>query len=379
MNFDFTEEQQMVRDSIARFVQDDYDFDTRRAVIASPEGMSRDNWATFAELGWLSIPFSEDDGGFGGNIVDTMVIMEELGKGLVVEPYFPTVVLFGGLLARVASPEQRSAYLPTLIEGNLLGAFAYVERQSRFALHDCLTTASATGEGFTLNGEKVVVFNGEHAAQIIVLARTSGEQCDKDGLSLFIVPADSAGVSRLCYPLMDGQRVANLRFDNVQLPASALLGEQGKALAVVEDLAREATIALAAEALGAMEKLNAKTLEYTKTREQFGVPIASFQALQHRMVDTMMAYEQCKSLLYKAVCEYQQSPEQADLTVNALKVLFDRNSKLIYGEAIQLHGGMGITDELDIGHYAKRLMMINTSFGDGRYHRSQFAAKRYAA
>ena len=379
MNFDYTEEQQMVRDSIARFVQDDYDWDTRRAIVDGDEGMSRDNWNTFAELGWLSIPFSEADGGFGGNIVDLSVVMEEMGKGLVVEPFFPTVVLFGGLLSRAGDEAQRGAVLENLISGQTLGAFAYVERQSRFEISDCKTTATASDGGFTLNGEKVVVFNGEHASQLVVLARTSGEQFDRDGLSLFLVDANAAGVSKVAYPMMDAQRVANITFDNVQLSADALLGTEGGAMDVVDQVVREALIALAAEAVGIMGTLNAKTLEYTKTREQFGTAIGSFQALQHRMVDTMMAYEQAKSLLFKALCEYKIEPESADTTIHALKVLIDRNSKLIYGEAIQLHGGMGITDELDIGHYAKRLMMINATFGDGTFHRSEFIDQAYAA
>jgi len=379
MNFDYTEEQQMVRDSIARFVQDDYDWDTRRAIVDGDEGMSRDNWNTFAELGWLSIPFSEADGGFGGNIVDLSVVMEEMGKGLVVEPFFPTVVLFGGLVARAGDEAQRGAVLENLISGQTLGAFAYVERQSRFEISDCKTTATASDGGFTLNGEKVVVFNGEHADQLVVLARTSGEQFDRDGLSLFLVDANASGVSKVAYPMMDAQRVANITFDNVQLAADALLGAQGGAMDVVDQVVREALIALAAEAVGIMGTLNAKTLEYTKTREQFGAAIGSFQALQHRMVDTMMAYEQAKSLLFKALCEYKIDPESADTTIHALKVLIDRNSKLIYGEAIQMHGGMGITDELDIGHYAKRLMMINATFGDGTFHRSEFIEQAYAA
>jgi alkylation response protein AidB-like acyl-CoA dehydrogenase len=379
MNFDYTEEQQMVRDSIARFVQDDYDWDTRRAIVDGDEGMSRDKWNTFAELGWLSIPFSEADGGFGGNIVDLSVVMEEMGKGLVVEPFFPTVVLFGGLVSRAGDEAQRGAVLENLISGQTLGAFAYVERQSRFEISDCKTTATASDGGFTLNGEKVVVFNGEHASQLVVLARTSGEQFDRDGLSLFLVDANAAGVSKVAYPMMDAQRVANITFDNVQLSADALLGTEGGAMDVVDQVVREALIALAAEAVGIMGTLNAKTLEYTKTREQFGTAIGSFQALQHRMVDTMMAYEQAKSLLFKALCEYKIEPESADTTIHALKVLIDRNSKLIYGEAIQLHGGMGITDELDIGHYAKRLMMINATFGDGTFHRSEFIDQAYAA
>jgi alkylation response protein AidB-like acyl-CoA dehydrogenase len=379
MNFDFTEEQQMVRDSIARFVQDDYDWDTRKSIVASEKGLSPDNWKLFAELGWLSIPFAEEHGGFGGNIVDLSVVMEELGKGLVVEPYFPTVVLFGGLIARAGNDAQRAEWLPRVIGGDVLGGFAYVERQSRFALHDCLTTATASGDGFVLNGEKVVVFNGEQADHLVVLARTSGEQSDRTGLSLFIVDASAAGIDKMNYPMMDGQRVANVTFKDVALPADALLGEEGQALALVEALVDEAIIALASEAVGIMGVLNTKTLEYAKTREQFGVAIGSYQALQHRMVDTMMAYEQCKSLLFKALCEYKQDPAMAAETIHALKVLIDRNAKHVFGEAIQIHGGMGMTDELDIGHYAKRLMMINTTFGDANFHRNRFVETAFAA
>jgi alkylation response protein AidB-like acyl-CoA dehydrogenase len=305
--------------------------------------------------------------------------MEELGKGLVVEPYFPTVVLFGGLIARAGSEAQQADWLPRIIGGEVLGAFAYVERQSRFALNDCQTTATKAGDGYVLNGEKVVVFNGEQADHLVVLARTSGEQSDRDGLSLFLVDAAAAGVDKMAYPMMDGQRVANITLKDVSVGADALLGDEGGALAVVDALTDEAVIALAAEAVGIMGVLNAKTLEYTKTREQFGVAIGSYQALQHRMVDAMMAYEQSKSLLFKALCEYKQDPAMAAETVHALKVLIDRNGKHVFGEAIQMHGGMGMTDELDIGHYAKRLMMINTTFGDANYHRNRFIETAYAA
>jgi len=379
MNFDYTEEQQMVRDSIARFVQDDYDWDTRRAIVDGAEGMSRDNWQTFADLGWLSIPFAEADGGFGGSVIDLSVVMEELGKGLVVEPFFPTVVLFGGLVSRAGDEAQRTSILEGVIGGETLGAFAYVECQSRYALNDCKTSATSSGDGYTLNGEKVGVFNGENADKLVVLARTSGEQFDEHGLSLFLVDANAQGVSKVLYPMMDAQRVANITFDNVQLGADALLGDAGSALDVVNEVIRDALLALASEAVGIMGTLNTKTLEYTKTREQFGVAIGSFQALQHRMVDTMMAFEQSKSLLFKALCEYEIDPASADTTIHALKVLINRNSKLVYGEAIQMHGGMGITDELDIGHYAKRLMMINATLGDGSFHRSKFIEQTYAA
>lgn len=379
MNFEFTEEQSMLRDSVARYVQDSYDFDTRRAIADSEEGFSREHWQTFAELGWLSVPFAEEHGGFGGGPVDTMLLMEELGKGLVLEPFLATVLLFGGLLQRSGNAAVAADYLPRVIEGNCLGAFAYLERQSRFELSDVLTRAESDGDGdgYRLSGEKVVVFNGASADALIVSARTAGEQSDREGISLFLLPADSEGVSVTPFKQMDGQTVANITLDNVRVDAGQMLGEAGAAMDLIEPTVEAATVALAAEALGIMAQLNAKTLEYTKTRKQFGVAIGSFQALQHRMVDTFMAYEQTKSLLYRAVCELEEGAESATATVHALKVMVDRAGKLIYGEAIQLHGGMGLTDELDIGHYAKRLMMINATFGNGDFHQAAFDELRY--
>ncbi len=377
MNFDFTEEQVMLRDSVARFVQDEYGFDARQRIVKSDDGFSRDNWRTFAELGWLSIPFAEEHGGFGGDAVDIMVVMEQLGKGLVVEPYFATVLLFGGLLQRAGSAEQQAAIIPQIIEGNCQGAFAYLERQSRYELADVKTTATADGDGYRLNGEKVVVFNGANADHVIVSARTSGEQSDQEGISLFLVKADAPGLEKIPYRMMDGQRVANLVLTDVQVSAANLVGEPDGGYPLIRAAAMEANLALAAEGLGIMEQLNAKTVEYTKTRKQFGVAIGSFQALQHRMVDTFMAYEQTKSLLYRAVCALTDEKEDAATAVHALKVMLDVAGKEVYSEAIQMHGGMGITDELDIGHYAKRLMMINASFGNGDYHQTQFNALRY--
>lgn len=379
MNFDFTEEQGMLRDSVARFVQDSYSFDTRREIAASERGMSDQVWQTFAELGWLSVPFAEEHGGFGGGPVDTLVIMEELGKGLVLEPYLATVLLFGGLLERGGSEAQRGEWLPRIIDGSCQGAFAFLERQGRFEMTDVATRAETEDDGYRLNGEKVVVFNGANADQLMVTARTAGEQYDREGISLFLVPADAEGLERLDYAMMDGQRVANLVLKDVRVPAEALVGQRDQAMAVVDPVVDTALIALGAEALGIMSQLNAKTLEYTKTRKQFGVAIGSFQALQHRMVDTFMACEQVRSLLYRAVCALEAGDPEAPLALHALKVMVDRAGKQIYGEAIQLHGGMGITDELDIGHYAKRLMMIIATFGNGDWHQAQFNRLRYAS
>ncbi|MBT5008260.1 MAG: pimeloyl-CoA dehydrogenase small subunit [Halieaceae bacterium] len=377
MNFEFSEEQVMLRDSVARYVQDDYDWETRVAIAGSEAGIDRAKWQTFAELGWLSIPFAEEHGGFGGGPLDVMVVMEELGKGLVLEPYLATVLLYGGLLQKGGSARQQEARIPSIIDGSSLGAFAYLERQSRFETSDVLTTAIANDGGYALNGEKVVVFNGMSADQLIVSARTSGEQSDEQGISLFLVAADAEGIESVSYRMMDGQRVSNIVFKDVQVAADDLVGELDGGHALINAVARDANLALSAEALGIMAQLNAKTAEYARTREQFGVAIGKFQALQHRMVDTFISYEQTKSMLYRAVCALTDDQEDEDQAIHALRMMVDKAGKHIFGEAIQLHGGMGITDELDIGHYAKRLMMINTTFGNGDYHQAKFNALRY--
>ena len=379
MNFDFSEEQNMLRDSVAKYVQDDYDWDTRKAIAATDEAMKAENWQIFAELGWLSVPFAEEFGGFGGGPVDVMVMMEELGKGLVLEPYFATVVLFGGLLHKGSNDALKESVIPSVIEGSCLGAFAYLERQSRFELNDVLTTVTTDGEDRIINGEKVVVLNGGSASHLIVSARSSGAQSDAEGISLYLVPADADGVEKTTYRLMDGQVVANIRFNNVKVPASNAVCVEGEAAALIQSVTEDAMLALGAEALGVMGQLNSKTVEYTKTREQFGVKISSFQALQHRMVETFMAYEQTKSLLYRAVCDFEADKPEKRESLLALKIMIDKAGKRIYSEAIQMHGGMGITDELDIGHYAKRLMMIGTTLGDAMHHMSEFTQLRYAS
>ncbi len=369
MNFDLSEEQAMLKDSVARFVQDNYDIEKRRDNVSRDGGFSAENWQTFAELGWLSVPFAEDHGGYGGSAVDTMVVMEELGRGLVVEPYLATVLLFGGLVQACGSAEQKEELLTAVIGGELQGAFAYLERQSRFDLNNVSAGASQSGDGYRISGEKTVVFNGMSAGKLVVSARTSGGQLDETGISLFLVDAADAGVSRSSYRLMDGQTVANISFDNAQ---GTLLGSEGDALAAISQVVDSATLALCAEAVGIMQHLHDTTVAYTRTREQFGVAIGSFQALQHRMVETFMSCEQTRSMLIRAVCSSleQSAEEQRDL--HGLKVMVARHGKLVGDEAIQIHGGMGMTDELSVGHYAKRLMMINTTFGNGDYHQQKF-------
>ncbi|MFT5838234.1 MAG: alkylation response protein AidB-like acyl-CoA dehydrogenase [Flavobacteriales bacterium] len=378
MNFNLSEEQNMLKDSVERFVRDEYDFDSRRANAASDLGFNPKNWQTFAELGWLSIPFDEDHGGFGGGATDVMAVMEEMGKGLVVEPFIATVLMFGGLLNKSGNAALQDANIEKIIDGSLQGAFGYLERQSRFELADVKTQAKLDCNEFVLNGEKTVVSNGAAANKVVVSARTSGDQCDEAGITLFLIDTDAEGVERTSYRLMDGQLVANIKLTDVRVAADHVLGEVDKGYAIMEAVVADVIIALCAEALGIMQKLITTTIEYTKTRQQFGVAISSFQALQHRMVDMFMAGEQAKSILYRAVCAAESGADDLAKNIAALKVMIGRNGKLIGDEAIQLHGGMGFTDELDVGHYVKRLMMINTTFGDADYQQQKFNRLTYS-
>jgi alkylation response protein AidB-like acyl-CoA dehydrogenase len=378
MNFNLSEEQNMLKDSVARFVRDEYDFDSRRANAASELGFNPANWQMFAELGWLSIPFDETHGGFGGGATEVMAVMEEMGKGLVVEPFVATVLMFGGLLNKSGNAALQDANIEKIIDGSLQGGFAYLERQSRFELADVKTQAKRDGADFVLNGEKTVVSNGMAANKVVVSARTSGEQCDEAGITLFLVDTDAPGVERTSYRLMDGQLVANIKLTDVRVAADHVLGDVDKGYTLIEAVVGDVIIALCAEAMGIMQKLNTTTIEYTKTRKQFGVAISSFQALQHRMVDMFMAGEQAKSILYRAVCAAESGAEDLPKNIAALKVMIGRNGKLIGDEAIQLHGGMGLTDELDVGHYVKRLMMINTTFGDADYQQQKFNRLSYS-
>ena len=377
MNFEYNEEQVLLKESVARWVQDTYSFDQRHVISQSDEGFSRDNWSTFAELGWLSVPFSEEFGGFGGSVVDVSAIMQEFGNALLLEPVFPSVIMFGGLLEKVGHTELNTEIIPQIIDGSLLGSVAMYEAHARFDMCNITTTATVDGDNYLLSGSKSFVLGGAHADKIIVLARTSGEQSAEQGISLFLIDGNAKGVSKRNYVLMDGQQVADIEFDKA---SGILLGELDGGYAPISAMMQDAHVALCAEAVGIMEKLNKTTLEYTKTRKQFGTVISSFQALQHRMVDTFMSQEQAKSLLVGTLCELSDettSPERAVKLVNALRTLVAKAGKHIGDEAIQLHGGMGLTDELDVGHYVKRLMMINLIFGNGDFFQNQFNQVAY--
>ena len=380
MNFGFSEEQTMIKDSVSRFVREEYDFDTRRKIINSDDGMSREFWSMFAELGWLSVPFAEEYGGFGGAVEDIAAVMEEMGKGIVVEPYASTVVVFGGLLSAATNEALKSEVIPTIIDGSCMGSLAYVEAQSRYEMTDVATTATACDGGYSISGEKTVVANGGTSNKFVVTARTSGGQFERDGISLFLVDASAPGVVVKSYKMMDGQSAATVTFKAVVVAESQMLNAAGEGMDLIDQVMPEILMGLSAEALGIMATLNTLTVEYTKVRQQFDTPISSFQALQHRMVDTFMACEQTKSMLYRGLCQAGEGDRDELLkTVHALKSTVARNGRLIGEEAIQIHGGIGMTDELNIGHLVKRLMMINVTFGDGDYHQKKFNQLAYSA
>jgi pimeloyl-CoA dehydrogenase small subunit len=373
MDFSLSDEQSMLKDSIERFVSNDYDFDTRRKIMGEDEGFSRAVWKQFAELGWLAVPFDEEDGGFGGGPIELMLVMEQIGRGLIVEPYVPTVVLAGGVLRHAASAAQKEAYLAGIIDGSKLAAFAFAEPQGRFDLADVAVTAKADGDGFVLDGHKAVVLGGPSADFLVVSARTSGDQRDADGISLFLVDADAAGVTRRDYPTVDGLRACELMLEGVKVSGDALVGEKDKALPVIEQVIDEATLAVGCEAVGAMEVAYKSTVEYSKQRVQFGQPIGKFQVLQHRMVDMFMEYEQSKSLMYMAAMRLDEGyGDEAKKAVSGFKVQVGKSGRFVGQQAVQLHGGMGMTEELHIGHYFKRLTMIDTLFGNVDFHLKRY-------
>ena len=376
MDFSFSAEQTLLQDSIEKFIQNDYAFETRQKIVKEELGYSASHWQTFAELGWLGVPFDEADGGFGGSAIEAIIMMESFGKGLVVEPYVATVVMAGGALRVAATAAQKERYLVGVIDGSTQGALAYAEPQGRFNLADLTTQAAAADSGgWVLNGYKAVVLNGPSADFLIVSARTSGDQRDVDGVSLFVVPANADGISRRDYPTVDAFRASEITFDSVALPAESLLGVAGEGLGIIEQVIDEAILAVGAEAVGCMEVLYKATVEYCKTREQFGQPIGKFQVLQHRMVDMFMEHEQAKSLMFMAAMRMAEGyGDEAKKAVSAFKVQVGKSGRFVGQSAVQLHGGMGMTEELSIGHYFKRLTMIDTLFGNVDFHLKRFGA-----
>jgi alkylation response protein AidB-like acyl-CoA dehydrogenase len=374
VNFDISSEQNILQDSVDRFVQDHYELDKRQLLVFSDQGFSYDNWQTMAELGWLGVSVPEAHGGFGGNEIDTMILMQAFGKGLVLEPFFASTVLGAKAIADGGSEDLKTKMLPGVVDGSRQLTFAYAEAQSRFDLNDIVTRAQRDGDDYVINGHKSMVLHAASAHQIVVSTRTSGGQAEQAGISLFLIDADAAGVEITSFPTVDGQQAAEIKLEGVKVPSSRLLGALDQGYELLNSVATAGILALAAEAVGAMEILYKDTVAYTQEREQFDHALSDFQVLQHRMVDMFMEYEQCKSLLYRATLEVVQNSTGAQRSVHALKYYVGKMGTFIGENAVQLHGGMGTTEELRVGHYFKRLLVIDAQFGNSDHHLALFAA-----
>jgi alkylation response protein AidB-like acyl-CoA dehydrogenase len=382
MDFTFTDEQQQLRDAVRRYLSQEYTFEARKKIIHG-DGTSPRTWSGFAELGLLGVPVPEAQGGFGANGVDLLVVMEEIGRGLVIEPYFATAVLgaalvrFGGLSG---SAGLADALLPKVADGSLKLAAALTEKQSRHELSNVATAAKPGAAGYVINGAKTVVLHGAQADKLIVSARSGYDARDTAGITLFVIDRDAAGVKVEDYRTIDGMRAADITFTNVAAGHDAVLGRPGEGYAVIERAAEVGIAALAAEAVGAMQALQDATVEYLKTRKQFGVPIGKFQVLQHRAAECFMEIEQARSLAYLAAVKVDSADAlERARAVHAAKVRVGRALKFVGQAAVQMHGGMGMTDELNVGHYFKRLTMIEATLGDTDHHLAAFAALDAAA
>jgi pimeloyl-CoA dehydrogenase small subunit len=375
MDFEYTEEQRLLAETLRRFLATGYGFDARAKIMASPAGYSEDVWAALAEMGILGVPFPAEHGGFGGTSVDMMIVMEALGEALVVEPYLATVGLGGRVVSRGGSAAQQTRILPGLIQGKTKMSFAQTERGSRYDLRRVALRARPSADGWVLDGEKCAVLHGGCADLLAVSARTGGGDTDASGISLFVVERAAPGVAVSEYRTIDNLRIADVRFTGVAVPRDALMGVEGDALALIEDVVDYATVLLCGEAVGAIKYAHDATLEYLKTRRQFGVPIGSFQALQHRMVDILISYEQARSIACLAAVKID-SAEAAERrrVVSAAKIKIADAARHVSQEAVQLHGGMGMTEELKISHTFRRLTMIAQAFGDADHHLARFAA-----
>lgn len=373
MDFDFTDEQNMLRDSIAKWASAAYDFDKRRAMLASPEAW-RQNWATFAEFGLLAAPIAEEHGGLGGGPLDVLVVMEEFGKALVVEPYIQTIVLGARALALAGDAAQQEAHLPAIASGERVIAFAQGEPKSRYALRDVSTTARKDGAGYALDGHKAVVIGAPQADHLLVTARSGGAQRDEKGVSLFLIPKDAKGVTTRDYQTVDGFAASEVYFDKVALGAEHRLGAEGEAMSIIERLVDEASAALCSEAVGVLRTTHALTMEYAKTRKQFGRPIGQFQVLQHRMVDMFVEVEQAVSMALLATLKLDAPTNERIRAVSSAKAKIGKACRFVGEQAVQIHGGMGVTDEMRVAHYFKRATMIEAQFGNVDHHVKRFMA-----
>jgi pimeloyl-CoA dehydrogenase small subunit len=376
MDFEPSDDQRLLVESVSRMLGDTYSFAQRKGYMALPEGYSPAVWSQFAEQGLLGLPFAEEYGGFGGSAQEVMLVMQAFGRVLVLEPYFPTVVLAGTAVNLAGSAAQKSSILPAIAEGRLKMAFAHGERQARYDLTDVVTTAKRNGSGWVLDGSKTVVSHGEAADKIVVSARTSGERYDSKGITLFLVDAGASGVARRGYLSRDDTRAADISLSNVTVTDAEVLGEVGRGLPVIQRVVEAGIAAIAGETVGAMEAMNEMTLEYSKTRVQFGQPIGSYQVVQHRLADMFMTQEQGRSMAMLAT----MSIDNPDDTVRAhdialAKVGIGQAGRYVSQSAVQMHGGIGMTEEYAVGHYFRRCMVIERLFGDPAYHLARLAAE----
>jgi alkylation response protein AidB-like acyl-CoA dehydrogenase len=367
VDFSLTEEQILLRDSVEKYVTDNCGVEHHRTLVGSELGFDAAAWQQFAELGWLSVPFAEDFGGFDGGAADSMVIGEAMGKGIVREPYLHTVVTCGNFLQLAGSDKQKANYIPAIIEGTAQWAFAFAEIGSDFALENVATAAALSGETYSLSAKKKSVLNAHCADHLIVSAATDA------GVTLFIVDASAAGVSREPFVAVDGSNGAHVTFDQVQVSSSQMLGKAGQGVQLMRSVIDTTIVAMGGEALGAMQSLLAATVEYTKTRKQFGQAISSFQALQHRMADMYLKVEETRALLLNAAIQQDEMSEEASSACAALKVKIADAGRYVSQHAIQLHGGIGMTDELNVGHHYKRLLLLSKLYGDEGYYLQRFA------
>ena len=371
MNFELDEDRRMLADTLNRFIAEHYPFETRDKIAKSEHGFSREMWARFAELGAIGALFREADGGYGGTAVDIAVVFEALGRGLVVEPFLSSAVLAGGAIAAAGNDAQK-ALIEEIIAGSKIAAFAHDEPGSHYEPSRVATRAVRSGNAWVLDGVKAVVHHAEHADVFVVSARTAGDAGDEAGISLFLVPATARGLALRGYPLIDGGRAAEVALTRLELPADALLGEEGKAFATIEKVAGAGVLALCAEALGAMQAAKDATLEYLRTRRQFGVFIGTFQALQHRMADMLLEIEQARSAVINAAAALDAPRVQRERALSAAKYTIGRTGALVAEESIQMHGGIGMSWELSLPHYAKRLVMIDHQLGDEDHHLQRY-------
>jgi pimeloyl-CoA dehydrogenase small subunit len=375
MDFEYTEEQRLLRESLDRLLGDGYGFDKRKTYLTEPDGYGAAMWRQYAELGLLGLPFAEEHGGFGGGPVDVMIVMEAFGRVLALEPYLATVVLAGTALGHAGSAAQNEAVVPQIADGSLRLAVAHGERQARYDLNDVLTTATKTAGGWRLDGAKSVVVHGDSADKLIVSARISGDRHDPDGIGLFLVDAKANGVARRGYKMRDETRAADIALSGVDVPAADVLGEPGNALPTIERVRQAGIMATCAEAVGTMETMLAMTIEYLKTRVQFGKPIGENQALQHRASEMMISMEQGRSLaMLAAIMVDDANAAQRAHDLSTAKVGVGQAARFVSQNAVQLHGGIGMTEEYAVGHYFRRCMVIEHNFGDTGYHLSRLAA-----